>query len=292
MNVLLYDIIHILNLKLKILNMRITKDILLISLGVVIVLFFAILKFLGPQGIVESPAAPTLPSPAVSTPTGSWICIDTDQNAEENGIYIPGYVTHKQPNSGPVTVYDNCIGDTGLNEFWCYESPEGSGNQVVGRQALQCPGGCIGGACLKVSDFITHSTTLNYPYELFWHQNNASFIVTSINLEWIQARALTFSLIIEARRQNQPVAITLRRVVDETGSSVPPNTPSLFLPQSGGQILPEGTILYDNQKVIFFIPAGETEFLFSAGEENAKIYFIVQVLPNGTLKILKDEGQG
>src|SRR3989338_1695889 len=64
-------------------------------------------------------------------------CIDSDVNAKPKDIFIKGNVTYSNENGISTTVNDSCSGD-GLsggqvNENWCYESPEGSGNYVQGK---------------------------------------------------------------------------------------------------------------------------------------------------------------
>jgi hypothetical protein len=89
---------------------------------------------------------------------GSWkdgactvlACGDSDGNETPNDIYIKGIVTYTDENGVPATMYDECNGSkTQVNEGWCYESSEGSGNYMPGVMVYDCPFGCFDGACNK-----------------------------------------------------------------------------------------------------------------------------------------------
>ena len=78
-------------------------------------------------------------------------CVDSDVNAKPKDIFIKGGVTYTNENGVSTTVYDSCSGD-GLsggqvNEGWCFESPEGSGNYIQGKVVFNCNNGCMDGAC-------------------------------------------------------------------------------------------------------------------------------------------------
>jgi hypothetical protein len=77
-------------------------------------------------------------------------CGDSDANESPNEIYIKGIVTYTDESGVPATLYDECNGSkTQVNEGWCYENPEGSGNYTPGVMVYDCPFGCFDGACNK-----------------------------------------------------------------------------------------------------------------------------------------------
>lgn len=92
------------------------------------------------------------------TCTGVWkngicvksTCVDSDVNEKPDDIYIKGNVTYTDDNGVETVVSDSCTGSKEqVNETWCYESPEGSGNYVQGTQVTDCDNGCLDGACLQ-----------------------------------------------------------------------------------------------------------------------------------------------
>jgi hypothetical protein len=89
---------------------------------------------------------------------GAWVdgecilntCIDSDASEDPEDIYIAGSVTTTNHQGVATTRYDTCTGSKRqVNELWCYESPQGSGNFVMGRLVHDCPYGCDQGACVK-----------------------------------------------------------------------------------------------------------------------------------------------
>ena len=77
-------------------------------------------------------------------------CVDSDVNEKPDDIYIKGNVTYTDENGVATIVNDECIGSKEqVNEMWCYESPQGSGNYVQGRMIYDCPNGCLDGACVR-----------------------------------------------------------------------------------------------------------------------------------------------
>ncbi|NOT04716.1 MAG: hypothetical protein HOP27_08975 [Anaerolineales bacterium] len=77
-------------------------------------------------------------------------CGDSDANEKPDDIHIKGIVTFTNEDGAITTIYDECNGSkTQVNEGWCYESPEGSGNYVPGSLVYDCPFGCFEGACNK-----------------------------------------------------------------------------------------------------------------------------------------------
>ncbi len=77
---------------------------------------------------------------------GSGGCFDSD------GLdpFVAGTVSGSDGSGVPYEYSDLCSDDGHtLTEFWCYESPLGSGMWVAGQAAFPCGTGCSAGACLR-----------------------------------------------------------------------------------------------------------------------------------------------
>lgn len=77
-------------------------------------------------------------------------CIDSDINERPDDIFMKGTVTYTDTNGEASTVSDSCTGSKNqVNEMYCYQSPQGSGNYVRGTMVYDCENGCLDGACIK-----------------------------------------------------------------------------------------------------------------------------------------------
>lgn len=301
------------------------QEVLLISVSVIVFLTVAFIAF-SRQGsrrpqIVQEISPPT---GIINSRQDNWTCFDSDENSEDGGIYTRGYVRHQQPGSGQVTAYDNCAGQNDLNEFWCYESPESSGNKVPGRIVHTCPAGCVGGVCIKSNSQIIYSSSFSYPYPVSWEEENAEFSITGAELGYITVppqgdpiknpiqtlfRAdggaykegerfygLTFYLRIDAKK-SEPIIPPMRRIIDELGGLAAPASRFIIFsdqPLIFGFIATANTT-YLNRKLIFEISENwrqeGDEFLFTTGG-TSNIFFTVKPLLNKDLKISAIEPRG
>jgi hypothetical protein len=79
--------------------------------------------------------------------------------------------------------------------------------------------------------------------------------------------------------------ITLRRVLDEEGNMASPVTTWIYFSEVGSIGLRPNETYYD-KPVVFSVPKGETEFLFTTGG-TTNIFFFVKAMPDGTVKVEK-----
>lgn len=125
--------------------------VMIISIGMVTVQFvmFAMLSLRERDNQSSSPQTHIILEHEPGTPIeGRRYCMDTDAHEKPDDIYIKGRVIFLDESGNEATMYDACNGSkTQVNEMWCYESPEGSGDFVPGRMVYNCPNGCFDGAC-------------------------------------------------------------------------------------------------------------------------------------------------
>jgi hypothetical protein len=76
-------------------------------------------------------------------------CTDSNATLGANAIYAAGTVTSVDSSGNTQKFTDSCGDATHLIEYVCRESPVGSGHYASGRTIVQCPKGCLGGACQK-----------------------------------------------------------------------------------------------------------------------------------------------
>lgn len=94
---------------------------------------------------------------------------------------------------------------------------------------------------------------------------------------------LTLNLTIYMREEGQ-IFINMKRILNEKGDTIPPNTKQFIFPDTNGN---RGTanVTYTDQKVIFVVQENEKEFLINTGVES-NIFFTVKV-ENGKVKVEK-----
>ena len=77
------------------------------------------------------------------------ICIDSDINEKPFEEFVKGYVIFIGEDGQKQKIYDECAGNKKqVVEKYCYESPKGSENFVVGSLVKNCAQGCLDGKCL------------------------------------------------------------------------------------------------------------------------------------------------
>lgn len=79
-------------------------------------------------------------------------CVDSDVNEKPNDIYISGSVTYTNPydSVGAEGEFkDKCTDGTQLQEMYCREKNEGSGNWEPATSIENCTNGCFNGACIR-----------------------------------------------------------------------------------------------------------------------------------------------
>jgi hypothetical protein len=81
---------------------------------------------------------------------GGLSCTDSDTDKKPNPIYFKGVVDITYDGGGEVSVADECIESfLKVKEYWCSESPVGSGSYALGKTEYDCPKGCFDGACVR-----------------------------------------------------------------------------------------------------------------------------------------------
>ncbi|MEK7195122.1 MAG: hypothetical protein AAB655_00305 [Patescibacteria group bacterium] len=228
-------------------------------------------------------------------------CIDSDENLGSEAYYNKGGVSEKLPDGTRATTYDYCSGSEGqVSEQVCKSSLGGNGKLTRSQNISNCPYGCSDGACLK-SPVSANTAKSSYLEPIGWTDGNAKFEVTGAELGKISAppnlvsyekgvsypqgseiNALVLTLRVMTDKSGC-VPLDTRRVLDEAGNMVSPNTKSFSFPDSGGCFAKEKTT-YSNQRVIFVVPESMSDFIISTGGQE-DIYIEV-VLENNSLRIL------
>jgi hypothetical protein len=81
---------------------------------------------------------------------GGVACTDSDMDKKPNPIYFKGIVDLTYDGGGEVSVADECTESfLKVKEYWCSESPVGSGSYALGKTEYDCPKGCFDGACVR-----------------------------------------------------------------------------------------------------------------------------------------------
>jgi len=139
------------------------------------------------------------------------------------------------------------------------------------------------------------SKQFSYPYPISWKQNGIDFFLTGVSFgktlapeklkkasgdyyelgEEVNALILIFK-IMNTQNKYECANLNIRRVVNEEGDMVVPNTDQFHLPGSGGCMM-ENNTFYSNQKVIFVVPEDEKSFTITSGG-TSNILFTINVL--------------
>lgn len=232
----------------------------------------------------------------------------------EDDIYSRGRVETEvfYPAGNFSVKHDECSSNkTQVLKGWCYEHPSGSGNYVDGRKVFDCEFGCEDGAC-RPRDVNVLSRAFDYPYPVSWAEEGArgaawffpmipspekikiEFSLEEVSLGTISAPAglMKFggagsdydpgedinALTLKLRISNKSDAttcpeLTIRRIINEVGDAMRPNTRQFEFPGGGGcQISPNST--YGGREVIFVVPEGEKQFMFTTGG-TSNVFFSV-----------------
>jgi hypothetical protein len=88
--------------------------------------------------ITTPPATPS--APVAASCTASVPSSTTD---------VQGTVTSVDSSGRAQKLTDDCLDAATMEKFFCYESPVGSGHYASGRKVVDCPNGCVNGACQK-----------------------------------------------------------------------------------------------------------------------------------------------
>ncbi len=161
----------------------------------------------------------------------------------------------------------------------------------------------------KKATEISHSSLIessfSYPYPVSWEEKNVKFSLTKVSLGKISAPfnlsklsggkyntgeevyALVLYLKINTSKMNssQCIPLNIRRLINEEGDLLAPNTKQFYFPDSGGCIaMPNKT--YFDQKIIFVVPEQEKEFHITTGGQ-LNMFFTITVLENNNLKVEK-----
>ena len=135
----------------------------------------------------------------------------------------------------------------------------------------------------------------SYPYVISWKEDGIDFFLTGISFgktvaperlkklsgeyynsgEEINALTLTFKI---ANTQNKYKCadINIRRVINEEGDMIHPNTDQFHFPGSGGCMM-ENNTSYQDQKVIFVVSEDEKNFVITSGG-TSNVLFTINVL--------------
>ena len=139
---------------------------------------------------------------------------------------------------------------------------------------------------------------------VFWEENGAEFSLIGVSLGKIPAPSglwkipgvsysvgeEIFALVLDLKiKITEPfgagVPLNLRRLINEEGELLSPNTKGFVFPDSGGDFGKPNQI-YENQKVIFVVPETTKEFNITTGGKT-NIFFTITVLDDGSLKVEK-----
>jgi hypothetical protein len=135
----------------------------------------------------------------------------------------------------------------------------------------------------------------SYPYPISWEESGIDFFLTGVSFgkilapertkkssgsyydigEEINALMLTFK-IINTKNDYECVGLNIRRIINEEGNMMAPNTDQFHFPGSGGCMI-ENNSFYEDQKVIFVAPENEKSFTITSGGMS-KVLFTINVL--------------
>lgn len=164
------------------------------------------------------------------------------------------------------------------------------------------------------------STNFSYPYPISWHaggEAGAIFSLTGLVLGNIAAPPNTIKsyevgnyetgeniyalvLIVKIKMddnkdkwgRNPTAPITIKRVINEEGDMLSPNTKQFFFPGTGGMSSPPSASYLD-QKIIFVVPKEEREFYIQTlGDKNTDAVFKVYISNDNELKVEPPATQG
>ncbi len=142
-------------------------------------------------------------------------------------------------------------------------------------------------------------------YQVFWEENGVEFSLTGVSLGKIPASSglwkipgvsysageEIFALVLDLKiKITEPfgtgVPLNLRRLLNEEGELLAPNTKGFVFPDSGGDFGKPNQI-YENQKVVFVVPESAKEFNITTGGKT-NIFFTITVSGDGSLKVEKN----
>lgn len=138
-----------------------------------------------------------------------------------------------------------------------------------------------------------------------WEENGVEFSLTDVSLGKIAASPSLwkipgvsysvgdeiYALVLDLKIKildpfGTSVPFNLRRLLNEAGELMAPNTKEFIFSDSGSNFGKPNQI-YENQKVIFVVPESAKEFIITTGGKT-NIFFTITVQPDGALKVEKE----
>ena len=232
----------------------------------------------------------------------SFTCEDNDASEEEGGIYVAGEAKSFDPRGFVKSEIDGCASLTVLNEARCVPD-EKTGERAPRLVAFECSDGCSEGAC-QTKSAAAGLKKFSFPNSssLSWEQDGVRLAVTGLTLGRMpvpsgllrldgkdsyktgeEIYALTLAVKVAAENAPECVRVNFRRLLNEEGDLMAPNTRSFSFVDGSGCI-PKAGGIYIDQQVTFVVPESEREFTLTTGGQS-NVFFVASVKDDGTLTV-------